>query len=114
MKVQVRHGVFETNSSSTHTLTVYNISEWREFEDGKVMLDNYNGGFITEEAAKTRFEEDCKRSPQYYTSGDEESFDDWKHDECIYTYSDYESEYEVLKEEIESAGVVAVSIYGYE
>lgn len=114
MKVQVRHGVFETNSSSTHTLTMYNISEWKEFEDGKLLLDDYQGVFITEESAKERFEEDCKRSPEYYTSGDEESFDDWKRDECIYTFDDYQERYEVLTSEVESAGVIAVSIYGYE
>ena len=35
-------------------------------------------------------------------------------DEGIYTFDRYSDLYEILTEEVEEAGVTAVSIYGYE
>jgi hypothetical protein len=36
---QIRFGVFETNSSSTHSLTICTSEEWEQFLDGKLVLD---------------------------------------------------------------------------
>lgn len=38
MKVQIRRGVFETNSSSTHTLCIYNGSDWDRFVKGEMVI----------------------------------------------------------------------------
>lgn len=35
MKVQIRKSVFETNSSSVHTLTIFDKDEWEEFKQGE-------------------------------------------------------------------------------
>ena len=50
---QIRHSVFETNSSSTHSLSIFTPEEWSSFEsDPDLLLDRY-GNFITlPEAAK--------------------------------------------------------------
>ena len=43
MKRQIRHGVFETNSSSTHSVNIYN-NDKRKFQDipkdSEVVLDD--------------------------------------------------------------------------
>lgn len=38
---QIRHGVFETNSSSTHTLTICTKEEYKQFEKGDLVFDRY-------------------------------------------------------------------------
>jgi len=41
---QVRHGVFETNSSSTHSLVICTTEEYKKFENGELLLDEWGGG----------------------------------------------------------------------
>jgi len=38
MKLSIRRGVFETNSSSTHSLTFCKKSEWEDFKNGNLYL----------------------------------------------------------------------------
>lgn len=38
-KVQIRQGVFETNSSSTHSITIVTEKEWDRFVNGELVLD---------------------------------------------------------------------------
>ena len=38
---QVRCNVFETNSSSTHTITVCTEDEWERFAGGELMYDRF-------------------------------------------------------------------------
>ena len=40
MKIQVRQSVFETNSSSTHTLSIFKGSDWERFEKGEMVITN--------------------------------------------------------------------------
>ena len=39
MKVKIRKGVFETNSSSTHSMTICTKKEWSDWIDGLVYFD---------------------------------------------------------------------------
>jgi hypothetical protein len=52
MKVQVRQGVFETNSSSTHAVSVCTLSEWEEYRNGKLWLNMSSLKFLPEDDAK--------------------------------------------------------------
>ncbi len=40
MKVQVRKGVFETNSSSVHSLALFSGSDWEAFKEGRMVIEN--------------------------------------------------------------------------
>ena len=46
MKRQIRVGVFETNSSSTHSLTMCSEEEFEKWKAGELLYDKYQGGFI--------------------------------------------------------------------
>lgn len=52
MKVQIRQGVFETNSSSTHAISVCTKAQWEEYKSGKVWLNNNLDFLPAEEAEK--------------------------------------------------------------
>lgn len=42
MKKQIRRSVFETNSSSTHSLTMCSKEEYDKWVNGELMFDRYN------------------------------------------------------------------------
>lgn len=67
MKITVRYGTFETNSSSTHSLVICTAEEYEMFRSGKLFpfFVNYQfDGMVTEETAAARIEENEK----YYNS----------------------------------------------
>lgn len=39
----IRFGVFETNSSSEHSVSLYNADEIKDFKEGREYYDTYNG-----------------------------------------------------------------------
>lgn len=43
---QTRWNVFETNSSSTHSITICTQDEYREFKRGNMALDTYEGNLV--------------------------------------------------------------------
>lgn len=43
MKTIVRKGVFETNSSSTHSMIMCTGEEYQKFEDGEMLLNMWDG-----------------------------------------------------------------------
>lgn len=56
--IQARHGVFETNSSSTHTLQILNAGDYKKLESGECLLSRwYDGVYTVEEAVKICVEE---------------------------------------------------------
>jgi hypothetical protein len=48
--IQIRQGVFETNSSSTHSITICTKKEYEAFENGELMFDEYFGKLVNKDA----------------------------------------------------------------
>lgn len=46
MKVQYRNNVFETNSSSTHSLSICTQNEWEDFMHGKTLYSKEEEKFV--------------------------------------------------------------------
>ena len=125
MKIQVRKGVFETNSSSTHVLTVYTKSDWEDFKNGNRVIDE--GWRKSKKVFKTKdeirqsdeFKEYLKDNYDKEIGGmneDEldEAMAEFMADECIFDYNSYIDRYEVLQEAIPDSDYIAVSIFRYE
>jgi hypothetical protein len=93
MKV-IRYNVFETNSSSTHSLTLVDEEKYGQWKDGKLLFNSWNDEFV----------------PADSNSDDEDD---------IYTYARYfdENEFETFEEKhVTPKGdtVVAFGYYGYD
>ena len=59
MKYQIRQGVFETNSSSVHSLSICSKNEWEAFERGEMMYSFRTEQFLpTEDALAYNKEEE--------------------------------------------------------
>lgn len=60
MKRQVRRGVFETNSSSTHSLTMCSENEFESWKNGEVLFDRYKNKFVTAKPLSDSEKEEAK------------------------------------------------------
>lgn len=88
MKKQIRVGVFETNSSSTHSLTLCSEKDYQKWASGEVLFNEWGSNgerFVTKKEVETRLlkyykdyeiEEINLADEGYYT--EEEYFDDWE------------------------------------
>ena len=77
MKVSVRQGVFETNSSSVHTLTMCSDSEYKKWENGELLYGKYSEVFITREeyeANKEKYDSDDDYCNDYDMDTYDESY----------------------------------------
>ena len=109
--IQIRNNIFETNSSSVHSITLCSEDEFEQFKKGNLLFDRDNEIFITSE----KFE-DLKNSGDY----DEEydygtiltysQFFDYQGDD---SYLDYMEKYQ-FHQNIGGIDVVAFGYYGHD
>lgn len=95
MKVQIRKSVFETNSSSVHTLTIYDKDEWEEFKQGERVIEAtpYNPSLVkTTEADKIYDSELDDYSYNYLL------YKDWKNQE----------DFDILEEDVADKHIVSI------
>lgn len=114
MKIQIRQGVLETNSSSTHVLNVITKSDWDEFKNSEELFIDWwdTGKFISREKLWKQYEEICKEDER---EPSEDDFDEWlRYDKGFFNYNQFSDEYEILTEEVPDSPYIAISIYGYE
>jgi len=112
MKVQIRRGVFETNSSSTHALSIYTKEQWEDFKKG----NSYCGWTLSEIKTKDELLDDyAKYLKKYHPDKEitEAGFESWLADETM-TYDDICERYDLLYEEVPDSNYIAVSIEGYD
>lgn len=68
--IQVRRGVFETNSSSTHSITICTKEDFERFQRGELMYDSYGDELVPTD------EEIWRMSPSRFFNHDE-FFNPW-------------------------------------
>lgn len=75
MKRQVRRGVFETNSSSTHSITMCSEEEFESWKRGEVLFDEWGEEeFVSANNLSDSFKEEAR---QYYESHKDDFQKDW-------------------------------------
>lgn len=74
---QIRRNVFETNSSSTHSLIICSDKVYNDWMDGKVVYDSYDEEFVEAEA-KQPTEIDFHKAEAMYTENKSDYMKDWK------------------------------------
>lgn len=129
MKRQVRRGVFETNSSSTHSLTMCLQSDYDRWTSGEVLLFRGSGwcypegnkpqknGFYTKEEA-IAFEKVSKYPPSETLDwNDEDAVMKMLHDndwfDSEYYWENYCSEYETFEDNLTTPSGEKVVVFGH-
>lgn len=85
--IKIRKNVFETNSSSVHTLTICTADEFKKFQNGEYMI-TWRGDFIP---------------------ADEVTDDD----EDVYSFDNYGEEFEWYEQEFDSPSGDKMVVFGY-
>jgi len=114
MKVQIRQGVFETNSSSTHSLSIISKEQSDLLDKGELYINGYSLATYTKEEVDRRWEEYQKENHSYPHSNKEEFR---KRYLCAFTMDEFEefcedNYYETLWETSPDNKWVAVSLWG--
>ena len=113
----IRRNVFETNSSSTHSLIICSDKTYNDWMDGKVVYDSYDEEFVE---AKQPTEHDFHKAEVMYMENKSDYMKDWKdltpemqlaylkenvmeeNDTYQYrTYEDYKNEMDSMEESFE-------------
>ena len=117
MKRQIRRGVFETNSSSVHSLTMCSREEYNKWENGEILLWQWDEKFGTRE----QIIEELK-TKSWYSNVDwdnENDVHDVFSDEGIQTCEQFFENYdfETFKQSYTTANgdeVIAFGYYGHD
>ena len=102
MKVQIRRGVFETNSSSIHTLAITTNTDWDKFKKGELLMKGYpyNISFVDVNSVN---KEQVLTADKY---NDEDYFE---YDYMTYDVFNYLDDAEIILKKFDN--VLAISIY---
>ena len=116
--IQIRSGVFETNSSSTHSLTMCTKEEYQSWKKGETYLSQWltKEDFVPREQA---IEAINKKYPNSITDDmSNEDVEEELRDNEFYSYDSYWSEYlEGFEDEYTTKSgevIVAFGQYGYD
>ena len=110
--LQIRQGVFETNSSSTHAISVCSKADWDMLQSGKAMIDTNLDILPNDEAIaeNEKLREEAKKEgwdPDDYVM--ENGYVAW--DEFM---EDSSYEFYTLHSTVGGVDVVAFGYYGYD
>jgi hypothetical protein len=112
----IRRGVFETNSSSTHSLTMCSESEFEKWKNGELLLNRWDRTFIAKEEYIKKYEENKKKYFEKYPNDTEEDFENYINDDKeYYTYEEfwYDIDYETFKEKYTTEKGEKIVAFGY-
>ena len=117
----IRRGTFETNSSSTHSITMCKESDFDKWKNGEMYWDRWNESLVSKEEVEKEMaklkEEFISEHPDYDKDDidQEEQLEDYLNsDKEYYTYEEFNNydyiEYETFEDSYD--GVVAFGYYG--
>ena len=116
MKV-IRRSVFETNSSSVHSLTVCTENEYEKFKNGNMLLktndEKLYGKKEAVEISKSDFEEDKKE--HYYGISDDDTWNEEYMKKRFVSYDTYvnDMEYETFAHNYTTPNGEKIIAFGY-
>lgn len=120
----IRRGTFETNSSSTHSISICTISEFEQWKNGGLYYDDWNNKFITKDEYNKKMEsykEDFISDHPDFDENDEDWIDNLNdylnEDKEYYTYDEYSGydylEYEKYEKKYKTPNGEEIIAFGY-
>ena len=101
MKIKIRRGVFETNSSSVHSLVMCTDDDYSKWKRGEILYDKWAAKLVTLEEAKK--EEDYEDEEEFKSRFvDYDRFNSWQY-----------IEYETFEQTFKPPGGEIVHGFGY-
>lgn len=91
--IQIRSGVFETNSSSTHSLTMCTQEEFDKWVKGELVFDSWNDCFAEPISLSEEDKENAKEKYNYKKGSYWKEWEQLSEDEIESWYAKYANEY---------------------
>ncbi len=117
--IKVRRGVFETNSSSTHSITMCTNEEYQKFLKGELYISELRDELLSLEQIKEDFEQANKKWKEDHENDLYENIEQYMDCECIKSYADWEED-DCLESYISNyttpngEEIIAFGKYGYD
>jgi hypothetical protein len=70
---KIRRGIFETNSSSVHSISIVAKEDFEAWKNGKLYFDKYNDELVNN-PEDAKYPEDCQTYEQYMDDMEFETF----------------------------------------
>ena len=114
----IRIGTFETNSSSTHSITMCMESDFLKWKNGEMYWDSWNNKLVTKKMVEEEYlkenPEVSKEDPDFKDKLEEYLSDD---DKIYYTYEEFNDnnymEYETYVDKYNTPNGDTVVAFGY-
>lgn len=117
MRRQIRYHVFETNSSSVHSLTMCTKAEYDKWSDGEVWFDSYRKKFIEPFSPEEKYAGDIKNYYDNYNGNVDDMISDFMHEDDIWQspeeYFDSRESCEPFEEYYTTPGGEEIVAFGY-
>lgn len=113
---QIRRGVFETNSSSVHTLTMCMKDDYDKWARGEVYYNRYFSrvnNFVTKEEAIKILMNSSYPSSKNLLELDDKELEEYLGEEGFDTYDNYGADYEWFETEYTTPNGETVIAFGY-
>lgn len=108
--IQVRRNVFETNSSSTHSITICTEDEYEMWKRGEIYWCRWRENFVSKEEVIDSWNKYCSK----YYADEEGDFDEWLIEEGYYTFDRYDDiEMETYEEHYQTKSGDKIIVFGY-
>ena len=117
--IKIRRGVFETNSSSTHSITMCTNEEYQKFLKGDLYISECNDKLLSLEQIKEDFEQANKKWKENHENDLSENIEQYMDCECIKSYVDWKED-DYLESYISNyttpngEEIIAFGKYGYD
>lgn len=121
--IQIRRNIFETNSSSVHSITLCSENEFQKWKNGEIFFDRCEEKFLTpKEAEEVKKEQERERERLIEQYGDDDDFYDegraltynqffdWQGDD---SFLDYMEKFQ-SHQNINGVDIVAFGYYGHD
>lgn len=118
---KIRQNVYETNSSSTHSISICTLDEFAKFKNGEVYFNGYWRSantpvegklFVTLDEILASVDEDEAKEIREAIEN-EDDLDDVLHDIGFQSYNNFGGEYEYYEKDYTTSGGEHIVAFGY-
>ena len=89
MKRQIRIGVFETNSSSVHSISIVSEKDFERWKNGGLIFSRWDDEFVEASSVTREKYVDEWSGEEYYDDDEYQTYDEWLDEEYLEHYIEY-------------------------
>lgn len=105
--IHIRYGVFETNSSSTHSITICSLDEYKKLENNQLLIERWGTELLSFDEAVRQCTKNVAGLPM------DEVLDILREEEIAESLETYGTDFETFEERYTTPGGEEIVAFGY-